>query len=229
MASPRQILDEQDAGPDPFQLFERWYAEAQTVGMVEPAAMALATATPAGIPSVRIVLLRNFDRRGFSFFTNYLSRKGEELQANPRAALAFYWAELERQVRVEGPVERVSDEESDAYFHARPIGHRLNALASPQSQVIASRDTLEQRMAELAEQYPHHQVSRRHIGAAIASFRKPSNSGRDAKIESMIACVIAACRTPAGCANDWLPNPEIDLATGGGVSVGVSPVSPLIR
>lgn len=160
MPSPRQFLDEQDAGSDPFLLFERWYAEAQTVGMVEPAAMALATANSAGIPSVRIVLLRNFDRRGFSFFTNYLSRKGEELQANPRAALAFYWAELERQVRVEGPVERVSDEESDAYFHARPIGHRLNALASPQSQVITSREILEQRMAELAEQYPHHQVPR---------------------------------------------------------------------
>jgi len=158
--TPSQILTEEAAGLDPLAFFQQWYADAQTVGMVEPAAMALATATPTGLPAVRIVLLRSFDKRGFVFFTNYLSRKGEELDANPRAALAFYWAELERQVRIEGDIEKVSAEESDAYFHGRPIGHQLSALASPQSQVIADRDVLELRMAELVERFPHHKVPR---------------------------------------------------------------------
>jgi pyridoxamine 5'-phosphate oxidase len=158
--NPSQILLEETVGHDPFAFFERWYAEAQQAGMIEPAAMALATATPAGEPSLRIVLLRSFDRQGFVFFTNYLSRKGSELAANPRAALAFYWAELERQVRIEGQVSKVTAAESDAYFLSRPVGHRIGALASPQSQVIADRDTLERRTAELTEQYSHHQVPR---------------------------------------------------------------------
>ena len=115
----------------------------------EPNAMALATATPDGRPSVRIVLLRGYDERGFTFFTNYESRKGRELEANPRAALVFHWHDLERQVRIEGPVERVSAEESDAYFQSRPAGSRLGAWASRQSEVIPDRAELEARAREL--------------------------------------------------------------------------------
>src|SRR2546423_1779085 len=114
--------------------------------------MALATAADDR-PSARMVLLRGFDERGFVFFTNYQSRKARELEANPRAALVFYWAELDRQVRIEGNVERIAGEESDVYFASRPRGSRLGAWASPQSQVIAGRDELDRRMEELAAEY----------------------------------------------------------------------------
>src|SRR5258708_7685734 len=116
----RQSLNEAEMGPDPFPLFRQWLKEADTVGVEEPAAMTLATATPEGIPSARMVLLRGFDERGFVFHTNYDSRKAKELVANPRAALIFYWDPLRRQIRVEGSVERLSSEESDAYFQCRP-------------------------------------------------------------------------------------------------------------
>jgi pyridoxamine 5'-phosphate oxidase len=112
--------------------------------------MTLATATPDGRPSARMVLLRGFDERGFVFFSNYESRKGAELAANPRASLVFWWGELERQVRIEGPVERTSRSESEAYFHSRPPGSQLSAAASPQSQVIDGRAVLEERVARLA-------------------------------------------------------------------------------
>ena len=115
--------------------------------------MALATATPDGRPSVRMVLLRGVDERGFTFFTNYESRKARELEANPQAALVFFWQELERQVRIEGRVERVSDEESDRYFQGRPAGSRLGAWASPQSRVIAGREALEAMYAEVESRY----------------------------------------------------------------------------
>jgi len=144
-------------GMDPLAFFASWYEEALSANIVEPAAMALATATPAGEPAVRIVLLRKQDERGFVFFTNYLSRKGEELASNPRAALAIHWAELQRQVRIEGSVEKATAEESDHYFHNRPFGHRLGALVSAQSEVVADRAVLERRLAELTEQYAHGQ------------------------------------------------------------------------
>jgi pyridoxamine 5'-phosphate oxidase len=136
---------------DPLRQFEAWFAQA---GGAAPEAMAVATATPDGAPSVRMVLLKGFDERGFVFFTNYESRKALELAANPRAALLFHWEDPGRQVRIEGPVERTSLEESLAYARSRPRGSQLSALASPQSRPIASREELERRVAELAGQYP---------------------------------------------------------------------------
>lgn len=143
-------LDETDAGHDPFGLFERWLAEAVAAGITEPNAMALATATPDGTPSVRIVLLKSLDTEGAVFHTNYDSRKGVELTANPRAAAVLLWHDLSRQVRIEGPVAPISAEESDAYFTSRPPGGRISAQASPQSQVVADRAELERRWEEAA-------------------------------------------------------------------------------
>jgi pyridoxamine 5'-phosphate oxidase len=149
-----QGLAEEDVDPDPVVQFGRWLGDAQAAGLVEPTATALATATADGRPSARMVLLRGVDQRGFVFYTNYESRKAAELAANPRAALVFWWGELQRQVRVEGRVERTSQEESAAYFATRPLGSRLSAWASPQSQVIPDRAVLERRVAELAAAYP---------------------------------------------------------------------------
>lgn len=146
-------FSEADADPDPFQQFARWFEQASSAGIMEPNAMALATATPDGVPSARMVLLKEFDERGFTFYSNYESRKGGELAANPHAALVFFWVDLARQVRVEGTVERVSAEESDAYFHSRPEGSQLSAATSRQSAVIPDRATLEQAVHEQAERY----------------------------------------------------------------------------
>jgi pyridoxamine 5'-phosphate oxidase len=139
---PPRRLDEAEAPADPVALFRAWFAEAQAA-VRQPEGMTLATATPDGRPSARMVLLRGLDARGFVFFTNYESRKGLELAENPRAALVFFWEPLDRQVRVEGRVERLADDESDAYFASRPRGHRLGAWASPQSRTIAERSELE--------------------------------------------------------------------------------------
>jgi pyridoxamine 5'-phosphate oxidase len=146
----REALAEADVDADPVVQFGRWFEQAEQAGLLEPTAMTLATATPDGRPSARMVLLRGFDERGFCFYTNYESRKGVELAANPRAALVFWWGELERQVRIEGRVEPTSRSESEAYFHSRPPGSQLSAAASPQSRVIDGRATLERRVAELA-------------------------------------------------------------------------------
>jgi pyridoxamine 5'-phosphate oxidase len=148
-----QDLREDDEPNDPFELFRRWYADAQASPNGQPDAMALATATPDGRPSVRMVLFKGLDERGFVFYTNYESRKGEELTVNPRAALAFFWYELQRSVRIEGQVERVSPEESDAYFASRALGSRISAAASNQSRVIPDRETLEARVRALEAQY----------------------------------------------------------------------------
>ena len=147
-------LDEGDVAADPITQFRAWFEAARASQLREPNAMTLATATPDGVPSARIVLLKGVDERGFVFFTDYRSRKGAELEANPRAALVFHWAELERQVRVSGHVERVSRAESEAYFATRPLGSRVGAWASHQSSVIASRAELEQREAEVAARFP---------------------------------------------------------------------------
>lgn len=144
-------LEEANADPDPLTQFRRWFDEAQAADRHEANAMAVATATPDGAPSVRMVLLKGVDERGFVFFTGYGSRKGRELGSNPRAALLFHWPSLGRQVRIEGPVERVAREETVAYAHSRPRGSQLSALASPQSEVIDSRAVLEARVAELQE------------------------------------------------------------------------------
>ena len=146
-------LTETDVDPDPFAQFRAWLDESFEAQLPEPYAMTLATATAEGVPAARIVLLRGVDERGFTFFTNYDSRKGEELARNPRAALVFFWAAIHRQVRVEGTVERVSAVESDAYWHSRPLGSRISAAASHQSQVIPGRDVLERRVAELSALY----------------------------------------------------------------------------
>jgi len=149
----RSALDEEQAGADPFALFARWFDEAVQAGGRDPNAMALATCDARGRPSVRTVLCKEFDARGFVFFTNYDSRKGRELDANPQACVLFYWPELERQVRAEGAVSRASSAESDAYFATRPLGARIGACASPQSQVIAGREGLERRIADLEKAY----------------------------------------------------------------------------
>jgi pyridoxamine 5'-phosphate oxidase len=149
----RARLDENEVSPDPVAEFARWFAEAQAAAAEEPNAMTLATATPDGRPSARVVLLKGFDERGFVFFTDYRSRKGEELEANPRAALTFYWAELERQVRIEGTVTRTSVEESDVYYRTRPLGSRLGAWVSHQSLAIASREELEEGLREAERRF----------------------------------------------------------------------------
>jgi pyridoxamine 5'-phosphate oxidase len=150
----REALAEAEVDADPVVQFGRWFEQATQAGLLEPHAMTLATATPDGRPSARMVLLRGFDERGFCFYTNYESRKAAELAANPRAALVFWWAELERQVRIEGTVERTSRAESEAYFASRPPGSQLSAAASPQSRVIADRAVIERRVAELATAVP---------------------------------------------------------------------------
>ncbi|HEY3180017.1 MAG TPA: pyridoxamine 5'-phosphate oxidase, partial [Casimicrobiaceae bacterium] len=139
----RASLDEHDVDRDPFRQFARWFEEALAARVPEPNAMTLATTSADGRPAARIVLLKEVDARGFCFYTNYDSRKGRDLATDPRAALVFFWVELERQVRVEGVTERVSSEESDGYFALRPRMSRLGAWASPQSTPIANRAILD--------------------------------------------------------------------------------------
>jgi pyridoxamine 5'-phosphate oxidase len=146
-----QPLREADADPDPLRQFDRWYAEAEAAGVREPNAMALATATGAGVPSARMVLLKGRDERGFVFFTNHLSRKGRELDGNPHAALLFHWDPLGRQVRIDGAVERVSEQETAAYVRSRPRASQVSALASPQSEVVEDREWLERAVRDLDE------------------------------------------------------------------------------
>jgi pyridoxamine 5'-phosphate oxidase len=146
-------LKESDLDSNPFKQFDKWFQQALAAGLPEPNAMTLATATLAGKPSARIVLLKGFDERGFVFFTNYESQKGRELLANPQAALVCYWIELERQVRISGRVSRVSAEESEEYFQSRPLGSQLGAWASQQSEVVGGRKTLEERLEQLTREY----------------------------------------------------------------------------
>jgi pyridoxamine 5'-phosphate oxidase len=160
MVDDGRQLREADVDPDPFGQFRAWFEQACAANLLRPDAMTLATTTADGRPSARMVLLRGCDERGFAFFTNYDSRKAEELDANPQAALVFYWPEFDRQVRVEGPVERLSAAESDAYFRGRPRGSQLSAWASPQSRVIEGRDVLERRVEEIAAAYQDRDVPR---------------------------------------------------------------------
>jgi pyridoxamine 5'-phosphate oxidase len=152
------MLDELAADLDPIRQFRAWLDDAFAAGIPNADAMAVATATPGGEPSARFVLLKSVDQRGFVFYTNVGSRKARELDANPRAALVFYWVELGRQVRVEGAVEPASHEEADRYFRTRPRASRISAWASPQSEVIPSRATLESRVSELEEMFPDNDV-----------------------------------------------------------------------
>jgi pyridoxamine 5'-phosphate oxidase len=146
--------------PSPFKQFELWFNQALAADLLEPNAMTLATVTTEGKPDARIVLLKGFDTRGFVFYTNYRSQKGQELAANPHAALVFLWGDLERQVRVVGRVEKATDLEADTYFQSRPLGSRLGAWASTQSEVIPSREFLEARMVALEAEYQGREIPR---------------------------------------------------------------------
>jgi pyridoxamine 5'-phosphate oxidase len=148
----RASLDEADADADPLTQFQRWFDEAVRAELPTPNAMTLATVAADGAPGARIVLLKGADQHGFVFYTNYQSRKGLELAANPRAVLLFHWTELEREVRIEGLVNKTSAAESDDYFSSRPLGSRHAAIASPQSSVVANRAVLESRFTEIATQ-----------------------------------------------------------------------------
>jgi pyridoxamine 5'-phosphate oxidase len=148
-----------DLDRDPLREFASWYAQA-TDAVPAPEAVVLATATAAGVPAARMVLMKGFDQRGFVFYTNYFSRKGQEIAQNPRAAMLFHWPPLGRQVRIEGAVHRIDAAESDAYFATRPPGSRLSAAASPQSRPVESRAVLEDAVAELAGRHPDGKVRR---------------------------------------------------------------------
>jgi pyridoxamine 5'-phosphate oxidase len=156
----RAGLKESDTDPNPIEQFRAWFDEALAANLHEPNAMTLATATPEGRPSARVVLLKGFDERGFVFYTNYEGRKSGELEANPRCALDFYWGELERQVRIEGRAGRIPDGESDAYFTGRPRGSQLGAWVSEQSRPVADRGVLERRLRELEAEYEGREVPR---------------------------------------------------------------------
>ncbi len=149
----RASLSEEDVDPNPVEQFSKWFGEAIAAQVPEANAMSVSTVNASGRPSSRILLIKDFDQRGFTFFTNYESRKGQDLLDNQYAALLFYWIELERQVRIEGRVERISAEESDRYFQSRPLKSRLCAIASAQSRPVESRAALEARLAEIEQLY----------------------------------------------------------------------------
>ncbi len=151
-------LTEKEVKQDPIKQFDKWFNEAVTANIHEPNAMTLATATNDGRPSARIVLLKGFNNDGFMFYTNYLSRKGKEMAKNPLVSVVFFWGGLERQVRIEGIIEKLSREQSEAYFHSRPKKSQLGAVASAQSQEIEGRKELEAKMAELEIQYADKEV-----------------------------------------------------------------------
>jgi pyridoxamine 5'-phosphate oxidase len=147
-----------DLDPDPIKQFSIWFTAALEAGIRDANAMSIATATTDGKPTVRIVLLKTFDIDGFVFFTNYESEKGKQLEANPWAALAFYWVEVARQIRIEGAVEKTSREESARYFHSRPVGSQLSAWVSRQSEVVDGRRVLDARLAEMTERFDKKEV-----------------------------------------------------------------------
>ncbi|MFA6060385.1 MAG: pyridoxamine 5'-phosphate oxidase [Taibaiella sp.] len=153
-------LSETEVGDDPLLFFQKWFSEAEASGITEVNAMTLATANMWGLPSARIVLLKGLDEEGFVFFTNYESEKGRQIAEEDSVALLFFWKELERQVRIEGVARKISAQESDTYFHSRPKGSQIGAIASPQSQVIEGRTELEEKVKELEAQYADSEIPR---------------------------------------------------------------------
>lgn len=168
----KESLSEKDTDKDPIKQFDKWFTEALKSQQSEPTAMTLATATTDGRPSARIVLMKGFNADGFSFYTNYLSRKGKEIAKNPLGALIFFWDTLERQVRIEGTIEKLSREESEKYFYTRPKGSQVGAVVSPQSQEIADRMELEKKWQEVEAQYADKDVPKpAHWGGYILKPR----------------------------------------------------------
>ncbi|PYF76802.1 pyridoxamine 5'-phosphate oxidase [Pedobacter nutrimenti] len=181
-------LSEQDADQDPINQFSKWFADAMNAKLYEPNVMTLATADRSGKPSARIVLLKGFDQHGFVFFTNYDSVKGKEIAENPQASLVFFWPELERQVRIDGSVSKVSAQVSDQYFHSRPIGSQIGATASPQSTKMQNRESLEEKVKELTAAYQGKEIPRpQHWGGYLV---KPSQiefwQGRSSRLHDRI-------------------------------------------
>lgn len=181
-------LAEADVDQNPVKQFGHWFKEALEAQLYEPNVMTLATADLSGKPTARILLLKGFDDNGFVFYTNYASNKGRQLDENPQAAMVFFWAELERQVRIEGTITKVSAEDSTAYFHSRPKGSQIGATASPQSAVIPDREVLENRVEELTSAYADKEVPRpEHWGGYIL---KPSHiefwQGRSSRLHDRI-------------------------------------------
>ncbi len=180
-----QTLDESNVAEDAIDQFTKWWNEAMNSAIDEVNAMTLATASKDAVPSARIVLLKDYDERGFVFFTNYNSHKGHELQVNPHAALVFFWKELERQIRIQGTIEKISNEESDFYFFSRPVGSRIGAWASPQSAVIDSRKMLEENVKLYTEQFgeniprPSHWGGYRVVPSVIEFWQGRSNRLHD--------------------------------------------------
>ncbi|HEK19135.1 MULTISPECIES: pyridoxamine 5'-phosphate oxidase [unclassified Mucilaginibacter] len=165
-------LSEKDVDANPVRQFDKWFNEAINNKVLEPNAMTLATATADGRPSARIVLLKGFSDDGFKFYTNYLSRKGRELSKNPNAALLFFWGDMERQIRIEGVIEKLDKKYSEKYFHSRPKASQIGAIVSPQSQEIESREILDTRMKELEQQYADSEVPKpAHWGGYILKPR----------------------------------------------------------
>lgn len=166
----KHSLSENDIQKSPFEQFNIWFNEALSAEVLEPNAMTLATASKEGIPSARIVLLKGFDEKGFSFYTNYLSKKGKDLAKNPHASLVFFWPELQRQVRIDGKITKLSKEESEAYFNSRPFESRIGAISSPQSQVIPNRESIDVVYKNMVEKYQNKHVPKpAHWGGYLLS------------------------------------------------------------
>src|SRR5262245_2203391 len=200
----RAGLSERAAGADPLRLFTAWLQDAVQAGLPLPNAMTLATVTPEGAPDARIVLLKGLEEGGFAFYTNYASRKARQLAARPAACLVFQWSELERQVRIEGAVEKVSAAESDAYFASRPLGARLSAWASEQSAPVASRAALENSMEEARKRHGDAPPRPPHWGGyRVIPSRLEFWQGRADRLHDRLLYTRAAPGLEAGLGTGW--------------------------